>query len=465
MNIAVLAESLQGRVLTRETDNWLTATNSARFDDVQPIATAHCESPADVARTLAFIRQHGLETATRCGGHCFAGRSSTPGLLIDVSALRSISVSNGLVKVGAGARLGEVYGSLLESQLTIPAGTCPSVGIAGLTLGGGLGMLGRTQGITSDHLVRAEIVLADGRVVECDENHDADLFWALRGAGAGNFGVVTALVFKPLPVPPLVTTFNVTWPRKAAAPVLEAWLAWLDEAPDEIAASLDLRVSGNLGEPATVELFGAMLGVRSDTIAAIDRLVARCSDPRTFSVREGSYRDALRYWAERAGERLQEPRAGSGIRSYELIKSEFFNRALPSDAVTALLDNFDAGRITGEMRNIDFSPWGGAYNRVHPHASAFVHRNARYWIKHTSALDTGASHDEQEAAKRWVQRSWQVVTDWGTGGVFPNFPDPDLGGWGEAYYGSNYERLLQVKARYDPGDLFRFTQSLPVSAH
>ena len=103
--------------------------------------------------------------------------------------------------MGAGARLGEVYEALQDQDLTIPGGTCPSVGVAGLTLGGGLGILGRKYGVTSDHLIGAEVVLADGRILQCDDHHDQDLFWALRGAGAGNFGVVTTLVFRAVPAP------------------------------------------------------------------------------------------------------------------------------------------------------------------------------------------------------------------------------------------------------------------------
>jgi len=115
--------------------------------------------------------------------------------------MRSVSVSRGVVTVGAGAHLGEVYDALAEHSLTIPGGCGPSVGIAGLTLGGGLGILGRKHGLTSDHLLGAQVVLADGRVVECDEHQDEELFWVLRGAGGGNFGVVTSLFFSTLPAP------------------------------------------------------------------------------------------------------------------------------------------------------------------------------------------------------------------------------------------------------------------------
>jgi len=150
----------------------------------------------------------------RGGGHCFAGRSSTAGLLLDLSPLNTISVNgDGLATIGPGARLAHIYEELHRHELTIPAGCGPTVGIAGLTLGGGLGLLGRRYGLTCDRLVGATVVLADGSVVTCDEQRDADLFWALRGAGGGQFGVVTSLVFAAVPSPS-ARRFELTWPRE-----------------------------------------------------------------------------------------------------------------------------------------------------------------------------------------------------------------------------------------------------------
>jgi FAD/FMN-containing dehydrogenase len=166
----------------------------ARFELVRPLAVVRCATPADVAATLAVARRLRLPTAIRSGGHSVAGRSSTDGIVLDVTPMRSVAVAEEVATVGAGVRLGDLYDELAEHGLTIPAGCGSSVGIAGLTLGGGLGILGRKHGLTCDHLLRAQVVLADGRVVECDEHHD--LFWALRGAGGGHFGVVTSLVFR-----------------------------------------------------------------------------------------------------------------------------------------------------------------------------------------------------------------------------------------------------------------------------
>jgi FAD/FMN-containing dehydrogenase len=325
-------------------------------------------------------------------------------------------------------------------------------------------MLGRQHGLAADWLIAARIVLADGRTIECDEHHDTGLFWALRGAGAGNFGVVTELTFRTLRVPEVVTTFNVIWPFADASRVVQSWLSWVSLMPDEISASLALRASGNLDEPPSVELYGAMLGTRSDAAALLEGVTGRAgSYPASSHLRQGSYLDALHYWAERAGEQLENPRMGSGIRQHGAIKSEFFAQTLPPDAVAAIVENFGKGRVAGESRNVDFSPWGGAYNRVPAHATAFVHRDALFWVKHTVAVAADSLSEGKQSAHRWINRSWQAVRPYGTGLVFPNFPDPDLEDWGRAYYGSNYRRLLETKAQYDPDNLFNFHQSLPVA--
>jgi FAD/FMN-containing dehydrogenase len=173
----------------------------AQYEHIRPEAVVRCRTPADIAESLKVARRLGLEVAPRGGGHCFAGRSATRGLLLDLSAMSSVAVSDGVTTVGAGARLGEIDERLATDALAIPAGSCPAVGIAGLTLGGGLGILGRKYGLTSDQLVQAQVVLADGQVIECDERRDEGLFWALRGAGAGQFGVVTSFVFRTVPTP------------------------------------------------------------------------------------------------------------------------------------------------------------------------------------------------------------------------------------------------------------------------
>lgn len=156
----------------------------ARYSGVQPRAVVLAKTVAEVAEAIGFAGRSGLRVSPRAGGHCFAGRSSAGDIVIDVSPMREVSVTGDLVSVAAGVRLGELDDLLAAHGRVLPAGCGRGAGMAGLTLGGGLGILGRAHGLTCDHLVRAEVVLADGNVVECDDGRHPDLFWALRGAGS-----------------------------------------------------------------------------------------------------------------------------------------------------------------------------------------------------------------------------------------------------------------------------------------
>jgi FAD/FMN-containing dehydrogenase len=267
----------------------------ARFEHLRPAAVVRCATPEDVAATLAVAGGLRLPTAIRSGGHSVAGRSATEGLVLDVTPMGSVAVSGEVATVGAGVRLGELDDALATHGRTIPAGCGPSVGIAGLTLGGGLGILGRKHGLTCDPLLGAQVVLADGRVVDCDEHHDGELFWGLRGAGGGHFGVVTSLVFRTLPAP-AATVFHLTWPSAAAAEVVQAWQGFAPEGPDELDATLRLTAAGDGERLPGVEVIGAVLDGQADANDLLGELVDRVgADPMEASRRHLPHRAAKRY--------------------------------------------------------------------------------------------------------------------------------------------------------------------------
>ena len=435
----------------------------ARFEHLRPVAVVLCATPADVAAALAVASRLGVRTAIRSGGHSVAGRSSTDGVVLDVTTMRSVAVAGDVATVGAGVRLGDLYDGLADHGLTIPAGCGPSVGIAGLTLGGGLGILGRTHGLTCDHLLRAQVVLADGRIVDCDEHHDGELFWALRGAGGGHFGVVTSLVFRTLPAP-ATTVFQMTWPPTAAAAVVQAWQAWAPEGPDELDVTLRLTAVADGERSPGVEAVGSVLDGGADATELLGGLVGQVGvDPMALSHRHLPHRAAKRYLEGLGSVENRElsdserpPQPG-----HLYTKSEFFRRLLPGETVTALVEHLTRGLAAGQSREVDFLPWGGAYNRVPAEATAFAHRSERFLVQHLVQIGANAASDERGAARDWLARSWALVHPWGSGRVYPNFPDPDLQDWAHAYHGTNYDRLCRVKAAYDPGGFFRFHQSIP----
>jgi FAD/FMN-containing dehydrogenase len=442
----------------------------ARFEDLRPTAVVRCETSADVAATLAVARELRLPMAIRSGGHSVAGRSSTEGIVLDVTPMRSVTVADEVATVGAGVRLGDLYDALAGHGLTIPAGCGPSVGIAGLTLGGGLGILGRKHGLTCDHLLRAQVVLADGRVVECDEHHEGELFWALRGAGGGHFGVVTSLVFRTVPAP-ATTVFQLVWPPAAAAAVVHAWQAYAPDAAEELDATLRLTATRDGGRlpperAPGVEVVGSVLDGEADAAELISDFVGRVgTDPVAASRRHLPHRAAKQY-LEGLGS-VEDRREPSGPKqsphpAHLYTKSEFFRRPLPIETIGTLVEHLSQELASGQSREVDFLPWGGAYNRVPTDATAFAHRAERFLVQHLVQVGADAAPSERTAARDWLARSWSLVHPWGSGGVYPNFPDRDLQDWAHAYYGTNYDRLRRVKAAYDPDDFFRFHQSVSV---
>jgi FAD/FMN-containing dehydrogenase len=456
---AALDASIEGEVIQPESPAYKSVRRPAwaQYENVRPEAVVRCRTPTDVAESLSVARRLDLQVAPRGGGHCFAGRSASRGLVIDLSAMSSVGVCDGIATVGAGARLGEIDDRLARDGLAIPAGSCPVVGIAGLALGGGLGILGRTYGLTSDQLARAQVVLADGRVVECDERREKELFWALRGAGAGQFGVVTRFWFRTVPASEM-TCFRLLWPLAKAADLLETWQSWAPSAPDELAASLLLNLPADPERPPTAALFGSSLGAKDETEHLLEELVVRTGgDPTSASIEHLQYTAAKRYlWEHAPG---AEPSAASAAgdqaqAALAFSKSEFFRRELPREAIAALVDHLEARRAPGQARELDFTPWGGAYTRLNPDATAFPHRRERYLLKHAVSLDTNASTERQDAARNWLTQSWELVAPWGSGGVFPNFADPGLTDFATAYYGANRNRLLRIKAEYDADNVF-----------
>ena len=395
-----------------------------RLDHPRPRAIVRCHGEPDIAAALAFACESGAPVAVRSGGHCFAGRSSTDGVLIDVTPMSTVAVADGVATVGAGTRLADLYDALDAHGLTIPAGCGPTVGISGLTLGGGIGVLGRTYGLTCDRLVGARVVLADGRSVDCDVHRHGDLFWALRGAGGGQFGVVTTLAFDPVPAP-AATAFHLVWPVGAAADLVSAWTDWAPDAPDELDATLRLTAAGEPGSPIVPNLVGLCLGGESETADLLRAVIVGAGrEPASASYRHLPFRAAKQALVGLGS--VEDGDADAGGAGLPFNRSEFFRASLPTDAVAALVQGLGEGRRPGEERQLTFMPWGGAYNRVAADDTAFAHRDERYLLDHVVVTDDPGAF---EAGQRWVRRSWSIAHRWGSGRVYPNFPDPDLSDW------------------------------------
>ncbi|WP_113701391.1 FAD-binding oxidoreductase [Nonomuraea lactucae] len=415
------------------------------FDTVRPLGVAYCSGAADVSRCLAFVRAHGLPVTARSGGHSYAGWSTGTGLVIDVSRMDAIRYADGRATIGAGAKLIDVYAALARHGAGIPAGTCPTVGVSGLALGGGIGVMSRKYGLTCDTMESVQLVTADGRLLTCDERRHPDLFWACRGGGGGNFGVAVSFTFRTHAARDL-NVFYLRWPWSAAFAAVSAWQSWAPAAPDELWSSLTLsRGPGGL----EVGVTGVHLGRR----AALDRLLApltaRAGRPASRSVTRTSHLEAMKMMGGCSSLSVAQchpaPHGRLG-RAVYVAKSHVAYRPLPPDGVRALV----AGVARPGRHSVMLDALGGAVARVRPDATAFPHRAALFSVQYNA--------DGRD--RTWLRRVHSAMAPHFGDHAYVNYIDPDLTGWRTAYYGANAARLSHVKAAYDPTRLFRLPQGI-----
>jgi FAD/FMN-containing dehydrogenase len=461
-----LLTALDGALLLPGSTAFDTAVASgtlSRKQTTTPSAVVQASNVTDVANAIRFSRQHHLHISPRAGGHCFAGRSSAGDIVLDVSAFNTVTFAGDLVVVGAGTLLADLDRALEPQNLAIPTGCGRTVGIAGLTLGGGLGLLGRRYGLTCDRLRAAQVVLADGSVVDCDARYHADLYWALRGAGGGQFGVVVSLTFETVPAPD-VLRFHLSWPAHAAMAGIQAWQHWSPTGAPELSAELRVHLAPGRSQPST-QLLGTLLLDADGPSAAegsqmLDGFIRHVgADPQTDVRRVENYYAAKRYLTGQAVHPDEDQHLERGGEQRELSRSEFFEQPLPEEVVPQLITLLTEGPRSGQSRQLSFMPWGGAYNETPSEETAFAHRGELFLLEHVVTVDAAAS-DAQANGEHWLHRSSREVAPWGSGRVYPNFPILDLDDWPYAYHGDNYARLLMIKQTYDPDHLFTFPQAV-----
>lgn len=469
---AALARGLDGKLVRPSDAAYRTARQlyNTRYDGLKPAAIAYVSGADDIAECLAFARAHRTPVSIRNGGHSYAGWSSGNGrLVIDVSPLAAVKRGTATASVGAGAKLIDVYSALAKGRVTIPAGSCPTVGVSGLTLGGGHGVAARAYGLTCDSLTAAEIVTADGKRLTASAKEHPDLFWALRGAGNGNFGVVTRLEFRTHPAPNAVSAY-LTWPWRKATAVLAAWQKWGPAQPDEIWSSLHLAAGAGGGTP-TVSVAVFSLGSYGDLQNAVDRLADGPGGPGPaghVSLRRRSYHDAMLVYAgcstySQAQCHLPGTTPGrtpQGVLQRETYAaaSDFYNAALPGAGIARMLARVEAfTRLSSGGGSIALTALGGAVNRVDPLATAFVHRRSRMLAQYIGSWRPGTSGAPQ---RQWLKDTHAALRPYASGAAYQNYADPTLTDWRKAYYGPAADRLARIKRQYDPGRLFDNPQAL-----
>jgi FAD/FMN-containing dehydrogenase len=431
---------------------------NARFDALLPQALVRCAGTADIQAGLAFASRLKLAVVPRGGGHSYIGNSTGSGLIIDLGALDSVRLDGELAVVGAGAKLADVYASLIAQGRCIPSGSCVTVGIAGITQGGGFGVVDRAYGLSCDALRSARLITADGAELICDESQNADLFWALRGGGGGNFGIVSEFRFQTHGLTPL-TQFSATYALSDLPAVLAAWSQWPKTMPDQIWSQLVVSSNGcflwglSIGDEAALQPHWQPLLARIGSTPQSTRL-----QPRSYSeVMLGACTGLSAAQCHLPGQNA----AGQLGRVAMAASSDFFDslsapQGMAAALSAAMLDRRGTGRPGSMIMNL----MGGAIGRVAPDATAFVHRQALFSAQYYAEYSPTAAATELAEGEQWAHGMRQLMRPWSNGHAYQNYLDALITNPEEAYYGSNLARLKQIKAKFDPAGLFKPAQGI-----
>lgn len=460
-----LATSLHGKLLRPDGSGYTDAARlyNPRFDGLAPpAAIARCADAADVQSCVRFAADTRTPFAVRAGGHSYGAWSTSTGLVVDLSPVKAVTVDTaaGTARIGAGARLIDVYAALAAKNVALAAGSCPSVGFSGLTLGGGVGVLTRAWGLTCDAVRGFDIVTADGRLRQVDERHDPDLFWAVRGGGAG-FGAVTAWTVAVRPAP-TVNTFFFAWDISQAADVLDAWQRWGPGTDPRLWSTCKL-----LADPAKdrvrATVSGTWIGAASALDAQLQPLLSALGQPASRQVKAYSYLDAMLLEAGCSGRTTSQ----CGTDAYTPAKREAFagtssvmTAALPAAAVEAAVEHTRAAmRVPSLVQGgVSFDLLGGAVAKVPKDGTAFAHRAAVALVQYTATWKDGAA--PAGPFDTYVRDFRAGMRTWLGDAAYVNYADPSIERYGDAYWGANLPRLQQINRAVDPHGLFASAQTV-----
>jgi FAD/FMN-containing dehydrogenase len=418
--------------------------------DRRPAVIAVCSSASDVTAAIGFARSRGAAIAVRCGGHNGAGLGSVDGgVVVDLSGLKDITVDGVAmtVRVGGGCLWREVDAATHEAGGAVPCGVVGSTGVGGLTLGGGIGHLSRSGGLTIDNVLEAEVVLADGSIVRAAPDENPDLFWALRGGG-GNFGVVTAFTFRMQPVSTVIAgpTF---WDIEDTPAILTAYRDFITTAPRELNGWFAF-VTVPPAPPFPVELHGRKVAAIVWSYTGDEEAAAAAMAPMLEVAAPLIH--AVGPMPMPVLNTFFDPLFPPGHQWY--WRADFI-RELSDDAVAR---NLKFGRaMPTPQSTMHLYPINGAVHDVPAEDTAFRYRDVT-WAQVIVGVDPDPA--EAERLKRWTVEYWEAIHPESAGGAYVNFLMDEGQERVQATYGENYGRLAQVKAKYDPDNAFRINQNV-----
>lgn len=414
---------------------------------VFPMAIVMCSSKKHVDFAFNICLKYDIKPCIRSGSHCYEPYSLSNGIIIDQSKRTKsrVDIENKLVTIEPGCLNGPTADILKEYDLAIPAGTCASVGIVGLTLGGGFGFLGRKFGLTCDNLVNFELILANGNTICVNNSNYPDLFYAHKGGGGGNFGIVTSLTYKVHEVKDVII-FELWWDCDDLENALSNWISWVPDSNNNITTEFNIYAMNDSNKkPYPILITGLYIGSCKSTLKKYIKSFLELKPKLTKTIKT-TYINSVKHFTY-----------SNYPPPFFKNKSTFIYKQLPKQIYSVIKkymkqassdDRFEMNSLCGE------------YSNVKSNNTAFVHRNAIAWVHWICRWN---KDNEQEKRLEWVNNFYNEfikIAGNSVCGAYVNCPDSKLSNWPELYYGSNLEKLIDIKKKYDPNKIFEFEQGL-----
>ena len=452
-NWGQLERSLRGSLLRPGEAGYRagSAAENHLYASVLPAGIALCAGVKDVQTCVRWARENGVPLVARSGGHSFAGYSRTTGLQIDLRRMKSatVDIHSGTLRATGAVRFSDLDPVLKPHNLSIPSGQCPPVGLNGFTLGGGFGFYSRTHGLAIDHLIRTEVVLANGDTVTADRSRHSDLFWACRGGGGGNYGINTSMTFSLFPVG-RVSVCKCQWSKNLET-VLNEFQALFEHSPNTFSLIVRITPAPRAARSSgpTVIAFGHYFGPKHELLEILEPVLL-AAPTRRQQFLDLDFWKAREYLADLPGR----------PQSY-VERSRYVEGPMSDAGVATVLDWTERWPGAGSSEGrLDYWLWGGEMNTPSPGSTAFVHRRARSLFAVGANWAPFTTRSQARPLINWVNDTWAAVGAHATRYAYQNFSDPALKDW-NAYYGANLPRLIRIKRAYDPHNLFKFPQSIP----
>jgi FAD/FMN-containing dehydrogenase len=414
------------------------------FFNKYPLILVYAQETQDVANAVRWARYWHVPIRIRSGGHSYEALSLVDaGIIIDVSEMKQVEVDrkHDTATVGTGLKNIELYKALGSEGLVVPSGICPTPAIGGVALGGGHSILSRPLGLTIDNLLELEMVDANGRIIRANDSKNSDLFWASRGGGGGNFGICTSYRFRTYSIDTVGFT-EISWDLKDLEPVLKAWQNYtLPNADNRL--TVTLRIAS--GELSGLLMQGVFLGSAKE-LRRLMKPMLGAGSPQMVTIEEVPWLEAVALTS------AQQPSSPIPFKSV----GPYLYHLLPDKGVS-IVEHFIKESPPNSTVSVFLHGLGGKVDEVPNKATAYFYRKA---LSNMSIFSTWSVPEGAAAGIRWAEDFRHKMLPF-TRGVYVNTPDLSIENWSEEYYADNFKRLTQVKAKYDPENVFKFPQSIP----